>query len=433
MVSNTSEPVADSAEIVAELHRVLQCRFLKDSQQLRALLRYVVEETLAGRQSGLKEYTLGREVFHRHEDYDPRNDAIVRVQASLLRKRLASYYEQEPGATLQIELPRGGYVPSFRRSLPVALSTVKAVEMVSPPPVPVRRPVPRWPVFLLGILSGALAAMLVFAVFTRSANRLPAGSPSLWGAFLDPKTETTISFGIPLFYVGGGGLYVRDTRVNRPGEEERGKIRWLSDLLRSPLRPQEDVYTGIGDVIGTHLITKWLDQRQVPTRLANSHYLGHSDIAGRNLVVVASARFQTLLQELDLPVAFRFDPDRDGGGYVLDQPLPGEQPFYRPASGTGVETSYATLTLWPGKKEQLRILYLSGVTTWATQGAAEYAIHPGRLTNLQHRLDEDPPGGPRGVKSPYFQVLLRVEGKNNQVRTANYLTHRYLNPATKLP
>jgi hypothetical protein len=103
--------------VEAELERLIKSKGLRESHQLSSLLSYVVCETLAGRTEGLKEYSLGREVFHRPQDYDPRNDAIVRVQASLLRKRLAAYYEGEgKDSPLRIEIPRGGYVAEFKEA-----------------------------------------------------------------------------------------------------------------------------------------------------------------------------------------------------------------------------------------------------------------------------------------------------------------------------
>ncbi len=56
----------------------------------------------------------GTEVFGRPENFDPRLDTIVRVQASNLRRRLADYYANG-GANDQIviALPRGSYVPSI--------------------------------------------------------------------------------------------------------------------------------------------------------------------------------------------------------------------------------------------------------------------------------------------------------------------------------
>src|SRR3954451_10542198 len=87
---------------------------LESSPSLCRFLRYVVEETLAGRGGLIKEYSLGAEVFCRGDDFDPRIDPIVRVQARNLRARMVRYYEG-PGATepIVIDLPKRTYVPVF--------------------------------------------------------------------------------------------------------------------------------------------------------------------------------------------------------------------------------------------------------------------------------------------------------------------------------
>ncbi len=89
---------------------------LRSAPSLCRFLRYAVEETLAGREAGLKEYSVGVEVFSRGEKFCPRTDPIVRVQARNLRLRLERYYTG-PGANdpLVIELPKGTYVPVFRQ------------------------------------------------------------------------------------------------------------------------------------------------------------------------------------------------------------------------------------------------------------------------------------------------------------------------------
>jgi hypothetical protein len=231
---------------------------------------------------------------------------------------------------------------------------------------------------------------------------------------------------VPLFFTGGGGLYVRDTHVNRLTDDQ-SRIERVGEILGRRFRPQADVYTGIGDALGAHQIARWLEARGIRVQMANSNYLGLSDVENRNLVVVASARFQTLLQTLDRPRSIEFDPDDEPGGMRISNPLPGEQAIYRPrTSDMGVSTSYALVTLWPGLKPVWRILYLSGIETWSTQGAAQYVLDDGRMRELQQLLDRDPEHGPRGRKSPYFQVLLRVEAKDTAVRSVQYLTHRYL-------
>jgi serine/threonine-protein kinase len=91
-------------------------------------LRYVVEETLAGRGGLIKEYSLGAEVFSRGDDFDPRIDPIVRVQARNLRARMVKYYEG-PGATdpIVIDLPKRTYVPVFASREAAAPAAVEAV------------------------------------------------------------------------------------------------------------------------------------------------------------------------------------------------------------------------------------------------------------------------------------------------------------------
>lgn len=409
---------ADS-EIKAELERILASRWLKDSRQLSSLLRHIVEETLAGRTDGLKEYPIGLQVFHRAPDYDPRSDAIVRVQASLLRKRLAAYYDDEgKDSPWRIEIPKGGYVAEFRRK--DADSTPRQPHAPSTP-----GPSARWRGFLVGLAAGLLLGLSVSWLKTTPAARRTE-CPALWKAFLDPRRETIVSFGVPLFFSGGGGLFVRDTHVNRLSDDQ-SRIERVAEILKRPFRPQPDVYTGIGEAIGAHRIARWLEMQGIPVQLANSNYLGPSDLEQRNLVVVASARFQTLLQTLNRPRAIWFDPGQEPGAIRMASVLPGESQTYKPAtSDMGVSTSYAVITVWPCLQPGRRILYLSGIETWSTQGAALFVLDTAHMRDLQQRLDRDPGNGPRGRKSPYFQVLLQVEAKSNAVRSVRYLTHRYL-------
>ncbi len=100
--------------VKAQLERILKSPPLESSPSLCRFLRFVVQETLAGRGGQLKEYSLGAEVFDRGDQFDPRMDPIVRVQARNLRTRLAQYYAG-PGADdpILIDLPKRTYVPVF--------------------------------------------------------------------------------------------------------------------------------------------------------------------------------------------------------------------------------------------------------------------------------------------------------------------------------
>ena len=89
--------------------------------RLVRFLRFVVNETLAGRGKQIKEYSIAIGVFGRPSSYDPQVDSLVRVQASLLRTRLSEYYSGEGSAeTIRIEIPKGGYEPVIRRTTATA-------------------------------------------------------------------------------------------------------------------------------------------------------------------------------------------------------------------------------------------------------------------------------------------------------------------------
>lgn len=124
-------------EVHAQLHKLLASRAFRNSQRYPALLRYVVEQTLAGFADQLKERTVGVAVFHRAPDYDSNADPVVRVTAGEVRRRLAQYYQEHPDE-LRIDLPPGSYVPHFH--YPVQSLESSAAKLVTVPsasePVP---------------------------------------------------------------------------------------------------------------------------------------------------------------------------------------------------------------------------------------------------------------------------------------------------------
>ncbi len=101
-------------EARAQLERILGHRDFEATERTRDFLKFVVEETLAGRAHRLKGYTIAIEVFGRGKDFDANLDPIVRIQAGRLRRALEHYYlvagRRDP---IRIDMPKGGYVPTF--------------------------------------------------------------------------------------------------------------------------------------------------------------------------------------------------------------------------------------------------------------------------------------------------------------------------------
>lgn len=107
---------ADRQAALQQVERLLASTQFKNSRRYPDLLRYVVKETLEGHADGLKERTLGIEVFGREPGFDTSGDSIVRVAAAEVRKRIAQYYQEEGHEKeIRIDLPSGSYVPRFRR------------------------------------------------------------------------------------------------------------------------------------------------------------------------------------------------------------------------------------------------------------------------------------------------------------------------------
>src|SRR5213593_1120478 len=111
----------DGLIVRRQLARILASSHFARTTRLARLLRYVVEQALAGRAEELKEYSIATAVFDKPESFDPRLDAIVRVQARAMRARLDAYYENDGREDeLVIRCLPGTYVPSFdlRRAAP---------------------------------------------------------------------------------------------------------------------------------------------------------------------------------------------------------------------------------------------------------------------------------------------------------------------------
>jgi adenylate cyclase len=108
--SPSAEPVRQ------ELERVLASPDFVASDRLKKFLRFVVEETLAGRADRLHAYPIALEVLGRDASFDPQTDPVVRMEAGRLRRRLERYYlcagQSDP---VRIDIPKGGYAPTFEK------------------------------------------------------------------------------------------------------------------------------------------------------------------------------------------------------------------------------------------------------------------------------------------------------------------------------
>ncbi|RTL24401.1 MAG: hypothetical protein EKK52_01325 [Burkholderiales bacterium] len=103
------------AEARETCQRVLASPVFAKARLMGRLLRYLVDQSLAGDPRGTTEYAIGLEVLGRKaEDYNPGDDPTVRVQMGRLRRKLQAYEAQwaQPGEAV-IRIPLGSYRPVF--------------------------------------------------------------------------------------------------------------------------------------------------------------------------------------------------------------------------------------------------------------------------------------------------------------------------------
>lgn len=177
------------------------------------LFRRLVEHALeGGDEGGIKERTLGIEVFGREADYDTNTDPIVRMTANEIRKRLAQYYQSSSRHhEVHIGLVPGSYLPVFSFGLRVV--STEALEMPAETEIAqnatatqpasgereadahpgVTAKTLRRPRLLIALLMVVIvAAIAVGSRWTKWINEMRSNQYLLWAPLLETRNPVTI-------------------------------------------------------------------------------------------------------------------------------------------------------------------------------------------------------------------------------------------------
>lgn len=171
-----------SDAVRAQLERIVACQEFDASERNRRFLKYVVEETLAGRTERIKAYSIATSVFGRDASFDPQTDPIIRIEASRLRRSLERYYltagKRDP---IRIEIPKGSYVPTFQDDARASnLEHAPDAAAAAPPSATLGAAGSRWQrvpsrqtALAVGVLVAVLLVLLGIAGFERGPT--PSG------------------------------------------------------------------------------------------------------------------------------------------------------------------------------------------------------------------------------------------------------------------
>src|ERR1041385_258567 len=140
----------------AQIQRILQSKTFRTSEVHRNLLSYLAEKSVSGTADGLKEYTVGLDVFAKPDSYDPRQESTVRMHVARLRQKLGEYYRTEGlEDAILVDLPKGGFKLTFE---PREIRPEPAADQ--PPEAAAR-----WGRKEIGLVAGLLLALTLAVYF----------------------------------------------------------------------------------------------------------------------------------------------------------------------------------------------------------------------------------------------------------------------------
>jgi len=335
--------------ILAHLEELLESPAFAGSRRRQAFLRYVVQETLAGRGPAIKETNIAVDVFGRSNDFDAQTASIVRVTAAEVRKRLAQAYEAGLDRDLHIDLPLGGYQPTF--SFLAAEETPAepaAVPVLDRPASSRRRP--------LWLITTLAACVIVMAASLLGLRLLRPQAPTdvLWRPFLNQNTPVLISFGSPTVL-----------------SAKHGVNKWLP-LQPGAMIPADDVVVmensvvGTGAALGAARFAEQLALRHQPFFLKFGSDFAFSDLKSGPAILLGGVRWT---QELSRSLRFRIERTEERWT-IADTQIAGRAWSVRPASEP-IE-GYSLITRLMQSESGHPVLLVAGMDPRDTQAAVEF-------------------------------------------------------------
>ena len=405
-----SSPVtpADPQAVRAHLERVLAGTAFRGSKRSQEFLRFVVERTLSGDGDNLKERTLGIELFGRSVTYDTHDDAIVRVKANEIRKRLAQYYDEAgAGDPIRIELPPGSYTPSFR-VLDDAVPAVEAPEPIQPPlSVPPQdanagRP---W-AGRHGVVAG-VALVLLSVSFAWVASRETI-EEQFWGPMLAPGDPI-------LFHLGETVVYHLSRRLQDEWLRENPDLLRSLNVYEIPVR--EDTRIGPGDLVGmrgmyvaTGDATTIANIGSLLRRYDRGYRLrfGGKLDAGEGtaplaILIGAYSNAWSIAKTRDLRFRFGRALTKEGAVWKIDDSATGRSwklVNVFPSSQTDVD--YALITRLIDKPRGSMTMIIGGITQFGTEAAAQ-------LVSDRAGLQQLTASAPAGWQDRNLQILIETK------------------------
>lgn len=391
--------MADRAQFLAEVERLVASHTLHGSESLCKLLRYLSRQAVEHPGIPVKEYQIATEVFGRQVDFDPQLDSMVRVQVGRLRSKLAEYYSSEGMNDLTgVEIPKGSYaVVIHDRTGP------------SPPNghaeffhngIRETKTSRLW-VFAVVALSLALisaVALLVRAYSVGHGSEASGTTPLaaapiriFWKGFVSSPEEPWVIFSNAAF-------------VGRPDTGMR-----YYDAAKDGKSPILDHYTGVGEVLAVHNLDLVFGALHQSLRVKRGSLFSLDDAKNNDLIFIGSPSENLTLKEIPSTREFVFQQVQSGARagnmeIINKNPQPGEPTEYLATPGVPLTEDFAIVALVRAINPEHYALILAGTSTLGTQAAVEYVTKENYLASLLKALNVAEPG-----QLAPFEAVIRVK------------------------
>jgi hypothetical protein len=367
----------DPAAVRVALHRVLQSSGFRSSRRSQDFLRYVVERTLEGQAETLKERVIGIDVFGRPSEYEPSDDATVRVKAGEVRKRLGLYYANEGQAEeIRIELPHGTYIPEFHRFQAEQAPT----QTESKPDAEAPKP-RRWRNGLIAALAAPVILVLITLGIWWKSRPSSTAVDQFWAPVLRGSAPVLLSAAyVPVYGVDPKMAPERPTR--------------FEDFVLL-----NDQFVGGGDLMGIVRVSGLLNRLHRAYRVKIGSDVSFQDLRAAPAVLIGYSytRWREISKEQ------RFFIDAEGRPRMVTdngKPTSWALPNLPADRRTGEDYAIVTRVFHPDT--QAMLVEVAGITQYGTEAAADLITTPEFLTDALR-------GAPNGWQNKNLQLVLHVK------------------------
>lgn len=412
------------------LKEIVESPAFRGSHRSAQFLRFICEQAISGSHESLKERAIGVELFGRSPSYDTGEDAIVRVTASDVRKRLSTYYLSPGGSSseVRISLPVGSYMPEFTHDLPASTADDRAPAVPGPAAIEVHAAVRaesaadtpvafsppstlrnRW--FWMAATLAVLCVILATFSLRRSApsTAAPHSAVPPWSVIFAEKRDPVLVTSDPniaeIQGLTGQPVSVSDYTNQRYISNSAALSPLLMHICRDVLRGDKAANVDTPIVAAVAGLAAENGSR-IHVRSARDLHFSDFD-TDASLIFLGSPRTDPWTSLFDDQLDFRFRYNNASRQEIIQnaRPHPGEPGEYLPtAKGFATGQSFATVSFIRNPNHAGNILIVAGADAEGTRAAGEFITTPASLSaTLQHcGVRPASPGG------GHFQVLLRV-------------------------